>query len=74
MATLTAKDIDSLTGYADGEVRIRRKHRINHAEILNLALDFQVEQCSHCGWWSESYEMIPDGADAPDGRCENCRR
>lgn len=70
---LTEDDIDKLTSFADGEIRIRSKYDIGYAELRDLALNWQVERCPHCYWWAESGEMLPPGEDEPDGHCGNCR-
>lgn len=39
--------------------------------ILMLARNYK--QCPNCGWWVESFELVPEDEIAPDGYCGNCR-
>ena len=70
---LSEMDISDLTGYADGEYRIRVRLKISQSELHDLALDAGVEKCNNCGWWDETHSMIPHDTDEPDGKCDNCR-
>jgi hypothetical protein len=56
-----------------------------YTALVRFALECKVEdveammarrhyvQCPHCAWWVESFELIPEDEDEPDGHCENCR-
>jgi hypothetical protein len=70
---LTDQQLDDLTGYADGEARVRRQARLTSEALREAALNSQVEKCPGCGWWAESHEMVPHDSDDPDGCCLNCR-
>lgn len=38
-------------------------------ELLNV----NTEQCSSCGWWFESCELVNPDDDEDIGRCDQCR-
>lgn len=70
---LTAKDIDDLTSYGDGEGRIRAKYKCGGEQLKEAALDANVEKCPGCGWWAESCHMVNVETEEIDGKCDNCR-
>jgi len=73
VAKLSTKDIDDLTSYADGEIRVRSRLKLSAEQLKEAALNENVEKCPGCGWWAESHEMLPLDGDEPDGHCSNCR-
>ena len=70
---LTDSQLDTLTSYPDGDLKVRRELNITHLQLTELALNANIEQCPSCKWWCESGELIPTDSDEPDGHCSNCR-
>lgn len=70
--SLTAEDIDELTGYANGESKVLARLNINVTLLEQLALDENVECCPTCDWWVDSHELLDDDQKI-DGHCDNCR-
>lgn len=71
---ITSEMIDTVTSYADGIFRVMRETGKTKAELKELFLDKNIEECPHCQVWCESSELISDESDEPDGYCNNCRR
>ena len=42
-------------------------------DVEEMMGNHNYEQCPHCGWWVEAFEMLPEDEDEPDGFCGNCR-
>jgi len=75
---LTEQQVDTVVSYADGFHRVLKETGIVEAELKDLLLDHNVEQCPTCGWFVECGELIASSEDecedGPDGFCDNCRR
>ncbi len=66
--------IDLVCGTVDGYEQALRKYRLTDEALLEILANGNIEQCPTCEWYVESGELLPlDGADDPDGYCENCR-
>lgn len=70
---LTDEQVETVTGYADGANRVMCELGIDRVELDEALLDFNVEKCQNCGWYTDSFNLIDDGDD-PDGFCDNCRK
>lgn len=64
---------DLTTGYVDGLSRALSEFEVDQAELDDVLLDLNVEQCPSCGWYVDSHDLIPPDHDEPDGTCSNCR-
>ncbi len=69
---VTANHVDTVTGYVDGAQRVMHEIGIDQEELDEALLDFNVEKCPNCGWYTDSFNLIDEGDD-PDGFCDNCR-
>lgn len=70
---LTEDMVETVTGYADGSFRVMSELGIDKITLDGLLLDFNVEQCPNCRWYCDSFHLLADGEDEPDGFCDNCR-
>lgn len=64
---------DLVCGTTDGFQKALDRHNLTDEDLTELLLTCDVEQCPGCGWWVESWELIPLDENEPDGHCENCR-
>lgn len=67
------KAADLVTSYVDGLGRALQAFEVDQEELDDVLLDLNVEQCSNCGWYVDSRDLLPDGQDEPDGFCNHCR-
>ena len=64
---------DLATSYADGFQRVRTATGLPDDVIVDMLLNMNIEKCPNCGWFTDSFELLADGEDDPDGFCDNCR-
>ena len=64
--------VETVVGYANGFDRALVSSALSKAELKDLLLDENVEQCPGCRWWVDSSELLNED-DKIDGHCENCR-
>lgn len=65
--------VDTVTGYSDGFYRVKAETGLSHESLVDQLLDHSVEQCPNCKWFTDSFNLLPEGGDSPDGYCDNCR-
>lgn len=65
---------DAALGTCDGEQTLaeRQGFSVDDEEVMDRLLDFGVERCPGCGWWTESSVMVE--AEHGDMICEDCVR
>lgn len=73
---LTDEQIETVTGFADGADRIMQALGIGRPELNDALLDVNVERCPNprCGWYTDSFLLLADDENEPDGFCDNCRK
>lgn len=66
---------DTLHGTCDEPTRVAEQlyGPGDYKDLEDDLLGINIEQCSMCGWWSESWELVDDEGDL-DGMCEDCRK
>lgn len=44
-------------------------------DITEICLNHNIECCNGCGWWMNSFDLVPDDDKDEDGigYCEDCR-
>lgn len=70
---ITEDHVDTVTGYADGFHRVYKELGVDSEVLRDKLLDFSVEQCPNCRWFTDSFNLLDEGEDTPDGYCDNCR-
>lgn len=70
---LTDQQVDTVTSYGDGAFRVMAETGLDKQALDAKLLNFNVEQCPHCHWYTDSFHLLADGDDEPDGFCDNCR-
>ncbi|MBP8275566.1 MAG: hypothetical protein KAX55_01560 [Propionivibrio sp.] len=73
---LTDEQIDVVTSFADGADRVMLELGIDRATLDEALLNDNIERCRNprCGWYTDSFNLLDDGEDEPDGFCDNCRK
>jgi hypothetical protein len=73
--TVASEVREIAVSYADGLQRVSTilVKFMDDNDVEEWLLSEGVEKCPCCEWLVESYQLIPDGDDDPDGHCENCR-
>ncbi len=64
---------DLVTSYVDGLGRALQQFEVEQEELDDVLLDMNVEQCSNCGWYVDSRDLLPNDQDEVDGFCNHCR-
>lgn len=70
---ITEVHVDTVTSYANGFYRVKSETGLSDEVLRDKLLDHSVEQCPNCKWFTESFNLLPDGHDTADGYCDNCR-
>lgn len=61
---------DYALGTCDSPAAIAQCFDMPEEDVEERLLDFSVEPCEGCGWWSESSDLAEEGA---EGFCSDCR-
>lgn len=71
---MTTEEIcDVVTGYVDGYFRVKYATGMSDELLQELLLNNNIEKCVNCGQYTDSFNLLDDGEDDPDGFCDNCR-
>ena len=70
---LTEEQIDTVTSYPDGLIRLMRETGLDQETLDEELLNASVEMCPNCKWYTDSFQLLADDEDVPDGFCDNCR-
>lgn len=73
MAMRDDRVVDMVTGYVDGFERVCANTGMSAGEVEEILAACDIHECPGCGWWVESFELLPVDSDDPDGHCDNCR-
>lgn len=64
--------IDIVTGYVLGLEKVLAETGMEVEDLEELLLNNNVEKCSNCDWFTDSYNLLDDDGEI-DGCCDNCR-
>jgi hypothetical protein len=61
------------TSYVLGVSMVQAEFELDIDVIDDVLLDQNIEKCSNCGWYDQSFNLFTADQDEPDGCCSNCR-
>lgn len=64
--------VDLLLHHGDGAQKIMHRTGCSYNDVIELALDNNIERCQKCGNWTPCYELARPEAVHYWGLCDQC--